>query len=82
VPIILNSELRGLTNRANAETKCFAAPSLKRKGGIKTSREQLATQIEYGSMTARAYALGRAAVRADEHGADRSLQKFLLAIIL
>ena len=65
MPIILDSELHGLTNRANAKTKCFAAPSLKRKGRIKTSREQLATQIEYGSMTAHAYALGRTAVRAD-----------------
>ena len=48
---------------------------------IKASRDQLATQVEHGSISARANAFGRAAVRADEHGADRSLRELLLAII-
>ena len=81
MPIILDAEQRSLSNRANAKTKCFAAPSLKRTGGIKTYREQFTTQVEYRCMTAHAYACGRAAVRADEHDANWRLRKCLLAII-
>jgi hypothetical protein len=38
VPIIRDGEPRTLTNRANAHTECLAAPSLKRTGGVKASR--------------------------------------------
>jgi hypothetical protein len=80
VPIIGDSEPRALTNRANAQTEYLAAPSLKRRGRIKTSRNQLATQGEHGSITACDDALSLAAVRANERGTDRSLRKLLLAI--
>ena len=63
------------------KTKCFAPPSLKRRGRIKTSRNQLATQVEHGSISVRDDALGFAAVRADELGANRRLRELLLAII-
>ena len=81
VSVILNGEPRGLANRANAKTKGLAAPSLKGTGRVETRGNQLTTQLEDRRISARAKTLGFAAVRANEHGADRSLRKLLLAII-
>ena len=70
VPIICDGELRTFTNRTNAKTKCFAAPGLKRRGRVNASRNQLATQVEHGGITAGGDAVGFAAVRANELGAN------------
>jgi hypothetical protein len=78
VPIIRDGQPRTLTNRANAKTKYFAAPSFKRRGRIKTSRDQLTTQGEHGSITACDDALCLAAVRANELGGNWSLRNPLL----
>jgi hypothetical protein len=43
VPVILDGEPRALTNRANAKTQFFAAPSLERRGAVQAGRDQLAT---------------------------------------
>ena len=81
MPIIGDGESRALTNRANAQTECLAAPSLKRAGRAETSRNQLAAQIQNRCMSARAKALSSALVRANELGANRRLRKSFLAII-
>jgi hypothetical protein len=80
VPIILDGEPRALTNRANTQTKCVAAPSLKARGRVKASRNQFTTQVEHRRISVRAETFGFAAVRANERGANRRLRKCLLAI--
>ena len=79
MPIIGDSESRALTNRANAQTECLAAPSLKRTGRAETNRNQLAAQLENRCISARAKALGIAAARADKFGANRNLRETLVA---
>jgi hypothetical protein len=49
VPVVLNSEARGLTNRANANAKDFAAPSLKGYDWVGAGLDKLAAQGEFGS---------------------------------
>jgi hypothetical protein len=79
VPIIGDSESRAVTNRANAQTECLAAPSLKRTGRAETNRNQLAAQLENRCISARAKTLGIAAARADKLGANRNLRESLVA---
>jgi hypothetical protein len=81
MPIIGHGEPRTLTNRANAQTECLAAPSLKRTGRAETSRNQFAAQIQNRCTSARAKALSSALVRTNELGANRRLRKSFLAII-
>jgi hypothetical protein len=45
MPIIGDGEPRTLTNRANAKTKCLAAPNLKLTRWVETSRNQITTQL-------------------------------------
>ena len=80
MPIVRDGEPRAPTNRANTNAKCFATPSLKRRGGVKASCKWLTTKVEHGGISAGANALGFAAVRADEGGADRNLRKLSLAV--
>jgi hypothetical protein len=80
--IILNGEPRALTNRANAQTECLAAPSLKGTGRVETRRNQLTTQLEDRRISARAKALGFATVGANERGGNGRLRKVPVAINL
>ena len=67
------------TNRANAQTKCLAAPGFERRGRIITSGHQLAAQVENWGISMRDDVLGFSMVRANEHGADGRLRGSLLA---
>jgi hypothetical protein len=49
VPVILNGEARGLTNRTNANAKDFAAPGLKGYDWVGAGLDKLAAQGEFGS---------------------------------
>jgi hypothetical protein len=80
--VIRDGQPRALTNRADAQTECLAAPSLKGRGRIKAGCNQLTTQLEHRCMSVRADALGIAAVRANERGANGCLRKVLVAINL
>ena len=82
MPIIGDGQLRAFAEGTNGQRQYSTAVSIERPLGIVPSLDQRATEVEHGSMTARANAFRIAAGRAGEHGADRSLRKFLLAISL
>jgi hypothetical protein len=80
--VFRDGQPRTLTNRANAQAECLAAPSLKGGGRAETSRNQLAAQLESRCISARADAFGFTAVRCNQRGANGRLRKVLVAINL
>jgi hypothetical protein len=65
VPVILNGEARGLTNRANANAEDFATPSLKGYDRVGPGLDKLAAQGEYGSGATGSDPARSATIRAD-----------------
>ena len=79
-PVIRHCEPRAFADGPNGERENPTTISMERSLGIVPGLDQCATKVEHRGISIHDNALGFAAVRAKERGANRRLRKLLVAI--
>jgi hypothetical protein len=82
VPVILDTELSSLTDRADAKAKVCPSPRLKRSCRITPRFDQVPAKCQYRRGAVRDYPERGAAIRADQLGANYCLYRMVRSIVL